>query len=521
LSSSQTSKQEGEEEGSHYQANPVAPDLQNRWHRFWAVCLFRCEGASPEIPEISPEIPDFPETPEKSLENPGVTDKFVLSRDFSGLAYSPPPPAPSRQHQDPFKYKSEVFEKFQEFQSLVERLFNRKIVAVQSDWGGEYEKLHSFFTKIGISHLVSCPHAHQRNGAAKRKHRHIVEVGLSLLAHAHMPLKFWDEAFLAATFLINRTPSKVINFDMPLERLFHTQPDYSSLRVFGCACWPNLHPHNKQKLAFRSKECVFLGYSNLHKGFKCLDISSGRIYISRDVIFDEDIFPFSRLHSNAGARLCSEILLLPPSLQNPSSGDEFVDDHVSNGENSNNFGAETDLLSHAGEEYNTGTGSGAHPPLFPRRSPAGFALTGVSAGRSASAPASSPALHPRSATPPAASAPPSVLPDTSLSAHGDSTSQPAPALSLSLSAPTASTLGSSAVPATDPPGSSTPLPGPGGSSAPGGAGATVLPGSSPIALPSATPAAAAPVLQTRPRTRLQDGIRKPKTYNDDCQVWFS
>jgi hypothetical protein len=78
LSSSQTSKQEGEEEGSHCQANPVAPDLQNRW----AVCLFRCEGASPEILEISLEIPDFPETPEKSLEYPGFTHKFVLSGDF-------------------------------------------------------------------------------------------------------------------------------------------------------------------------------------------------------------------------------------------------------------------------------------------------------------------------------------------------------------------------------------------------------------------------------------------------------
>jgi hypothetical protein len=99
VSSSQTSKQEGEEEGSHCQANPVAPDLQNQWHRFWAVCLFCCKGASPEIPEISPEIPDFPETPEKSLENPGFTDKIVLSGDFSGLAYSPP----SRRHQDPFK----------------------------------------------------------------------------------------------------------------------------------------------------------------------------------------------------------------------------------------------------------------------------------------------------------------------------------------------------------------------------------------------------------------------------------
>jgi hypothetical protein len=110
------------------------------------------------------------------------------------------------------KFKSEVFQKFHEFQNLVERLFDRKIVAVQSDWGGEYEKLNSFFTKIGIFHHVSCPHVHQQNGSAERKHRHIVEVGLSLLARAFMPLKFWDEAFLAATYLINCTPSKVIDY---------------------------------------------------------------------------------------------------------------------------------------------------------------------------------------------------------------------------------------------------------------------------------------------------------------------
>jgi hypothetical protein len=54
------------------------------------VCLFRCEGASPEIPEISPEIPDFPETPEKSPEYPGFTDKFVLSGDFHDSPIHPP-----------------------------------------------------------------------------------------------------------------------------------------------------------------------------------------------------------------------------------------------------------------------------------------------------------------------------------------------------------------------------------------------------------------------------------------------
>ncbi len=41
------------------------------------------------------------------------------------------------------------------------------------------------------------------------------------------------------------------------------------------------------------------------------DNSSGQVYISRDVVFDETVFPFSELHANAGARLRSEILLLP------------------------------------------------------------------------------------------------------------------------------------------------------------------------------------------------------------------
>jgi hypothetical protein len=153
-------------------------------------------------------------------------------------------------------------------------MFNRKILAVQTDWGGEYERLNSFFRTIGVSHHVSCPHAHQQNGAAERKHRHIVEMSLALLANASMPLKFWDQAFLTATHLINRTPTKILDHDTPLHRLLGATPDYSNLRVFGCACWPNLRPYNTHKLQFRSLRCAFLGYSNLHKGYKCLDIST-------------------------------------------------------------------------------------------------------------------------------------------------------------------------------------------------------------------------------------------------------
>jgi hypothetical protein len=180
-------------------------------------------------------------------------------------------------------------------------MFNMKIIAIQTDWGGEYRKLNtSFFTKIGITHLVSCRYAHQQNRAAKRKHRHIVEIGLSLLAHASVPLKFWDEAFIATAYLINRLPSKVIHHSSPLEHLFHKSPDYSSLRVFGCAYWPNLRPYNTQKLSFRYKQCVFLGYSALHKGYKYLDVATSRVYVLRDVVFDEKLFPFATMHQNAG-----------------------------------------------------------------------------------------------------------------------------------------------------------------------------------------------------------------------------
>lgn len=74
------------------------------------------------------------------------------------------------------RHKSEVFQKLHDFQNLVERLFNRKIISMQTDWGGEYERLNSFFTKVGITDRVFRPHAHQQNGSAERKHHHIVEL---------------------------------------------------------------------------------------------------------------------------------------------------------------------------------------------------------------------------------------------------------------------------------------------------------------------------------------------------------
>lgn len=149
-------------------------------------------------------------------------------------------------------HKSEVFQCLHTFQNLVECQFGRKILVVQLDLGGEYQALISLLTKIGIAHHVSFPRAHKQNSSAKYKHRPIVEVGLTLLAHSSLPLKFWDEAFMIV-YLINRLPSKILNHTTPFECLFGEPPEYKHLCVFGCAVWPNLHPYNTWKLEFHSK----------------------------------------------------------------------------------------------------------------------------------------------------------------------------------------------------------------------------------------------------------------------------
>ena len=148
-------------------------------------------------------------------------------------------------------------------------------------------------------HRVSCPHTHQQNGSIERKHRHVVESGLALLSHAHTPLRFWDDAFQSACYLINRLPTSILQFQSPYEKLFNTSPDYLFLKTFGCSCWPNLRPYNTHKLQPRSTQCVFLGYSLIHKGYKCLHLPSNRLYISRDVVFDETTFPFHQYSSSS------------------------------------------------------------------------------------------------------------------------------------------------------------------------------------------------------------------------------
>lgn len=107
------------------------------------------------------------------------------------------------------KNKSDALQTFKTFKCQVELQSSLKIKAVQSDGWGEFRVFSYFLVSHGIVHRFSCPHTHQQNGLVERKHRHIVENGLTLLAKASLSFEFWGEAFRTIVYLHNRLPTLV------------------------------------------------------------------------------------------------------------------------------------------------------------------------------------------------------------------------------------------------------------------------------------------------------------------------
>ncbi|CAL2279421.1 unnamed protein product [Prunus armeniaca] len=108
----------------------------------------------------------------------------------------------------PLARKSDVMSTFITFKKMAENRFTKTIKMLQTNGGGEFTSrvFVNFLRDNGISQQVSCPYTPQQNGTVERKHRHIVEMGLCLLAQSHLPSNFWVEAFTTAVFLINRLP---------------------------------------------------------------------------------------------------------------------------------------------------------------------------------------------------------------------------------------------------------------------------------------------------------------------------
>ena len=144
----------------------------------------------------------------------------------------------------------------------------------------------------GILHQSTCVDTPQQNEISERKNRHLLEVSRALMFQMCVPKYLWGEVVLTVAYLINRLPSRVLNYQSPLDVLKHAFPTmrlYSNLplKVFGCSVFVH-KPKVTSKLDPKSDKCVFIGYATGKKGYKCYNPKTKKIVVSIDVHFLEN-----------------------------------------------------------------------------------------------------------------------------------------------------------------------------------------------------------------------------------------
>ena len=196
------------------------------------------------------------------------------------------------------KSKDQVAVRFEEFRAICERQTGEKLKALRSDRGGEYisNALAARFAELGVEHQYTTPYSPQSNGRAERWNQTIVSRMRSMLQTSGLSHGFWEYAFATALHVYNRTPIRRLDWHTPFESWTKGRvPDVSYFRVFGCLAYVHVPDAHRQKLDPTAKAVTFIGYEPSTKGYRFWDRSARSVIVSRDVTFDETIFPHRQL----------------------------------------------------------------------------------------------------------------------------------------------------------------------------------------------------------------------------------
>jgi hypothetical protein len=105
--------------------------------------------------------------------------------------------------------KSQTFEKFKEFWTLVETS-NRKIENLHSDRGKEYisHEFNNYCKQHGIQRNLTAGYSPQQNGVAERKNCTLLEGIRSIVIGTKIPSFLWDKIAHIVNYLQNRSPMR-------------------------------------------------------------------------------------------------------------------------------------------------------------------------------------------------------------------------------------------------------------------------------------------------------------------------
>ncbi|KAL4367961.1 hypothetical protein GQ457_05G011320 [Hibiscus cannabinus] len=190
------------------------------------------------------------------------------------------------------QHKSDVLMIVPSFLQMVKRQFGHDIKMFRSDNAPELK-----FSQLGIVHQFSCVETPQQNSVVERKHQHLLAVARALFFQSRVPIHFWGDCVLTATYIINRLPTLVLQNKSPYEVLHAQAHSFSNLGTFGCLCFVSTLKSHRNKFSERALPAVFLGYVSGIKGFKVFVLKTQSVMVSRNVVFHEHVFPFHSIIS--------------------------------------------------------------------------------------------------------------------------------------------------------------------------------------------------------------------------------
>lgn len=103
-----------------------------------------------------------------------------------------------------------------------------------------------------------------------------------------MTAKWWPEALMYASAVINRTPMERLGKKSPHEALYGKKPDGLPIHTWGSTCYAHTPKQKRSdnKLSDRALECQLLGLAQDYKGYRLLDVKNNKYLIARDVRFE-------------------------------------------------------------------------------------------------------------------------------------------------------------------------------------------------------------------------------------------
>jgi len=89
-------------------------------------------------------------------------------------------------------------------------------------------------------------------------------------------------------YILNRCPTKALKDKTPVEVWSGVKPSVSHFKIFGCIYYAHIPAEKRIELDEKSQIYIFIGYSDVTKRYRFLDIKTNKLAVSRDVIFDEE-----------------------------------------------------------------------------------------------------------------------------------------------------------------------------------------------------------------------------------------